>query len=202
MTVLAFLLARHKTKDERKGWIYLGVMMALSAFKMVRPVVDASHSHDFQDTMVSLVAFAMAVMGLYSFHRLHLRRSKQLNDQFKWMVEELPQLSWITDTSGAVLYFNPRWNDYFEGSRDSALQHGWTSVIYEDDLPKVMSWVDNAIKSGLSLKVEFRAKTKSGVKWFQMRAHPIKDSKGSIVRWLGQAVDVDEYRKLFDVKAQ
>lgn len=63
MTVLAFLLARHKTRDERKGWIYLGIMMALSASKMLRPVVDPAHGHDFSDTMVSLVAFVAAVMG-------------------------------------------------------------------------------------------------------------------------------------------
>ncbi len=37
--------------------------MALSAFKMLRPVVDASHGHDIKDTMVSLVAFTMAVLG-------------------------------------------------------------------------------------------------------------------------------------------
>lgn len=116
------------------------------------------------------------------------------------MVEELPQLSWISDTSGAILHVNPRWNDHFDGPRDACLKQGWTLFVHEDDLPRVMAWLDNVLKTGLSLKVEFRAKTKAGFKWYQVRMHPIRDGKGNIVRWLGQAVDIDEYRKLFDVK--
>lgn len=174
-------------------------MMLLSTLKMGRPVVSNwHHHHDLVDTLLSLVGFTLALFGLISFHRLSLKKARQLSDQFNWVVEELPVISWMSDPEGRVLYMNQHWADLHDGEKGKALGHGWINIVHDDDVAEVRQLLDSGIRAGSSIKFQTRFKVQSGVRWFQIRLYPIKNDQGEIVRWFGQAIDIDDYCRIFD----
>jgi len=118
-------------------------------------------------------------------------------EHFKYLANNIPQMTWTNLPNGEADYYNQQWYDYtgldFEQSRNG----GWTSVMHPDDLAPTTEKFLKAMQSGETFETETRFKRASdGVyRWHLNRALPLRNEEGEIVFWVGTATDIEDQKK-------
>ena len=119
--------------------------------------------------------------------------------RYRELLECLPQLIWTGNPDGAFNYLSPQWITYTGIPADKQLGVGWAHQVHVDDRPTLAERWKAGIASGQPFELEFRIRgANRQYRWFQTHASPIRDSNGSLVRWLGTSTDIDD-RKQGDV---
>jgi PAS domain S-box-containing protein len=116
--------------------------------------------------------------------------------KFRLLAESLPQFVWTCKPDGWMEYFNQRWFDYTGLTEAQSQGWGWGSVVHPDDVQHcVRSW-NAALESGKEYEVEFRfLRASDGIyRWHLGRGVPLHDADGAIVKWLGTATDIEDYK--------
>src|SRR5204863_6593276 len=107
-------------------------------------------------------------------------------DKFCSLIEAIPQMAWISNPAGEVLYFNKVLYDY-TGVIDIA-KWKWQNYIHNEDFQRTYNaWV-HSLKSGENCEIEYRWVRHDGeTRWMLGKASPIKDAYGKIFLWIGTA---------------
>ena len=53
-------------------------------------------------------------------------------DMFATLADNISQLAWMADSSGAVFWYNKRWCDYTGSTLDEMRGWGWTKVHHPE----------------------------------------------------------------------
>jgi len=116
--------------------------------------------------------------------------------KFRFLTESLPQIVWTCKPDGWMEYFNQRWFDYTGTTMEQSKGWGWGSVVHPDDLQHCVSSWNDALDSGKTYEFEFRFRRASdgSYRWHLGRGVPFRDAQGAIVKWLGTATDIDDYK--------
>ena len=109
------------------------------------------------------------------------------------LTDTLPQIVWTANPDGILDYTNRRWLEY-SGSDEPI---DWGKFVHPEDIGRISSIWMNCITNGLDYEAEFRLLRKfdSSYRWHLVRALPMRDSKGKIIKWLGTNTDIHD-RKL------
>ncbi|MCX7568190.1 PAS domain S-box protein [Sulfitobacter sp. F26169L] len=120
---------------------------------------------------------------------------RQSEAQFRSITEAMPQMVWATRPDGHHDFFNARWYEFTgvpEGSTDGA---GWNDIFHPEDQERAMRKWQHCLSSGNIYDIEYRLRHHSGAyRWVLGRAQPVRDSDGTIVRWLGTCTDIHEIK--------
>ena len=116
--------------------------------------------------------------------------------QLRIMIDTMPALAWSCLPDGANEFTNKRWRDYTGLSQAEALGLGWQRTFHPDDLGKVMENWRAVQASGEPSGAEARMRRFDGeYRWFLIRAEPVRDQHGKIVRWYGTSTDIEELKR-------
>lgn len=122
-----------------------------------------------------------------------------LTDELRDFINTMPTLAWACSSDGSAEFFNQRWLEYTGLSADQALGWGWKVVIHPDDLPRMLEILYDALKLGEPFEVEGRLRRFDGeFRWFLVRACPLLDESGQVVRWYGTNTDLEERKRAED----
>ena len=131
------------------------------------------------------------------------QRARASEEQFRSLVEAMPQLAWISGPDGSDLYRNSRWTEYSGVSLTELAERGWRAVIDPALLDDVEEHWRAALGSGRTFDTETRIGSQTGeYKWFIARAVPLRDRNQKIVRWVGTCTDIHDQRMLRDQAVQ
>jgi PAS domain S-box-containing protein len=120
------------------------------------------------------------------------------------LADALPQIVWITDGAGRLIFHNARWVDYI-GAPD-----GPTTVwevtersVHPEDRTRTLAAFESARESGTIFEVEHRILGRDGrYRWFLVRAVPERDPiSGEITAWFGSSTDIHDRRLVEDALA-
>lgn len=121
------------------------------------------------------------------------------SSQFKLLAESIPHLVWTADSSGYTDYFNQRWYIYTGCEETESTGWAWQQSIHEDDLQRCLVRWKSAIESSEGYETEYRIRRHDGVyRWHIVRALPVKDESGNIIRWFGTCTDVHNQKTLLE----
>jgi hypothetical protein len=121
---------------------------------------------------------------------------QESKEQFQAMANGMPQLAWIADADGSIVWYNQRWYQFTGTSFEQMQGWGWQTVHDPDFLPIVMERWKAAIRAGVPFEMEFPLRGADGnFRAFLTRVMPLKSSAGQVVRWFGTNTDISE-RKL------
>jgi len=124
---------------------------------------------------------------------LNTAREREL--YFQTMAEAVPEIIWTADPDGMSDYFNRKCLDYTGLTLEQMRGRGWKVIVHPDDLGGIVSKWENSLRTGDPLELEYRLHSKDGTfRWFLVRANPIRNSAGEIVKWFGTCTDI-EYQK-------
>lgn len=118
-------------------------------------------------------------------------------EHFKALANRAPQLGWITDPTGELLWFNQQWYDYTGLTAEQTLtNNGWRQAHYPDNLDKTLDIWEAAMAAGKTYEVMHQLRRHDGTyRWFLTRAVPNYNNDGQITSWIGTSTDIDETKQ-------
>jgi PAS domain S-box-containing protein len=115
--------------------------------------------------------------------------------RFREIAEWLPQLVWTCEPDGWCDFLSQRWLDYTGSTLARETGYGWLQNIHPDDQPELMLRWRGAVQAGAEFAVEFRIRRRDGTyRWFDTRALPLRDERGSVIKWFGSNTDIEDAR--------
>lgn len=121
------------------------------------------------------------------------RAQRSSESRFHTLAEAIPLMIWTAIPGGGIDYCNQRWCDLTGLPISQSLGWGWKEVLHPDDLPVAMENWQKGRQTGATLDAEYRFRTASGdYRWHLVRAAPMRDSLGVIVKWFGCSIDIDD----------
>lgn len=132
--------------------------------------------------------------------RIQIARALQESEQqLRTLADNMDQLAWMADATGAVFWFNRRWFDYTGTTLEAMRGWGWTEVLPPESRERVLGKLRHCLATGQPWEDTFPLRGQPGrSRWFLARAVPIHDPAGALVRWFGTGTDVTELRQVED----
>src|SRR6202521_2657759 len=123
-------------------------------------------------------------------------RASELN--FRLIVDNIPGLVLTMRAEGELEFVSQQGLDYSGKTLDEL--KGWTTsdIVHPDDLSRVTATWRSSVETGhpAGYDSEYRIRRGDGVyRWFQIRALPVRDSEGRIVRWYCLHTDIDDRKR-------
>jgi PAS domain S-box-containing protein len=118
-----------------------------------------------------------------------LRESEHL---FKTYVEVMPQMAFIADVEGNIIFYNQRWYEYIGGIKGTE-GWGWKDkpIHHPDDFHIAVDRWALSLRTGEPYEIEYRLLHHEGqYRWHLGRATPIRNSEGNVELWLGTNTDI------------
>lgn len=115
------------------------------------------------------------------------------------IVDNIPGLIATADSQGNQDYANKASTDYFGLDAADLTGLGFQKIIHPDDQEEFLAARLNCIENSVSLDRRCRMLGRDGLyRWFHVRAQPILDESGKVLRWYGLSTNIDEQVKAQD----
>jgi PAS domain S-box-containing protein len=121
----------------------------------------------------------------------------QSEQRFRILSNTVPSLVWSTAPDGTIQYVNEHWHNYTGLSFDESISN-WEQLLHPDDAGRVMAaWTHALATVPDEYLMEVRYRRNDGrYRWFQSRAVPARDEKGTVTAWYGVTTDIhDRYER-------
>jgi len=121
---------------------------------------------------------------------------KRAKEHLREVIDTTPALIHSGRPDGYLDYFNKRWLDYLGVSLDEIIGWRWTNSVHPDDVEELVHQWKAAIATGQPLDCEARVRRADG-EWRAMlhRKFPLRDEAGTVVRWFGSSVDIEDRKR-------
>jgi diguanylate cyclase (GGDEF)-like protein/PAS domain S-box-containing protein len=111
-------------------------------------------------------------------------------------MEGIPEIVWTANPDGAIDFTNRKWLDYSGLTAEQSLGKGWTLAVHVDDLALCIAKWESALLAGNPYETEYRLRDREGhFRWFLVRANPIRNSAGEIIKWFGSCTDIESQKQ-------
>jgi PAS domain S-box-containing protein len=121
---------------------------------------------------------------------------RQNEEELRALADSIPQLAWIANCEGAMIWYNARWYDY-TGTTPQQMAADWRAAYPAECLPQMTRHWSASLRSGQPFEMEFPIRGADGqFRWFLTRANPVRDRAGRLLRWLGTSTDVDQVKRV------
>jgi PAS domain S-box-containing protein len=127
----------------------------------------------------------------------HAEDALKLREQeLKLIIDTIPALVWAAGADGRLDYFNKHSLDFLGLTSEQATGGAWTEAIHPDDERNLASAWKRILTSEQSGETETRLRRYDGeYRWVLLRADPLRDESGKIVRWYGINIDIDDRKR-------
>lgn len=113
---------------------------------------------------------------------------------FAAMAENLPEMAWIANARGRIIWANRRWREYVGTTAEQVGLEKWESVHDPEYLDAVASRWQAALGKGEPVEMAFPLRGANGqFRMFLTRAQPLRDEAGEVTCWFGINTDVGDY---------
>ncbi|MEO6597387.1 MAG: response regulator [Planctomycetota bacterium] len=192
----ADLAAKYRADD-------VHVMQTEAEFHDVEEHVDGSGNRKFVEVLKTPVRDDDgSVVGIQCAYwnvteRVRTEESlKESEERYRYLANALPQIVWTTGADGLVDFLNTRWQERTGMPVADSLGATWGEAIHPEDRARVEErWVA-AAESGETYDLEARFRMADGsYRWNLVRALPLRDAYGQIVRWFGTCTDIEAHMR-------
>lgn len=117
--------------------------------------------------------------------------------RFRHLADAMPQIVWSATGDGVVDYYNHRWYEYTGFPTGPATgDESWMPVIHPEDLDRCVASWHQTVQKGESHRIEIRLRNylTGEYRWHLIRAVPITDRDGKVIRWFGTNTDIHELK--------
>jgi PAS domain S-box-containing protein len=170
------LEARLRRPDGRYSWMLVRAVPILNLDDKVKEwfgiYLDISERHAAEDAL------------------------REREEEFRTLVNSIPQLAWMSDRDGMPYWYNQRYYDYTGRTFEQVKGWGWRQLMEPGFAQRLSARIMQAVASGKPWEETHPLRSKTGeVRWFLTRGLPVRDRNGNIVRWLGTSTDITAQRE-------
>ncbi|HKE59879.1 MAG TPA: PAS domain-containing protein, partial [Pyrinomonadaceae bacterium] len=112
------------------------------------------------------------------------------------IIDTIPTTAWTTRSDGYCDFLNQGWLDYTGMTAEKAQGWGWADAIHPDDRQRLVEDWQSGLASGIPVDTEARIRRfDSAYRWFLIRANPLRDESGNILKWYGTCTDIEDRKR-------
>ncbi len=177
----------------------------LGALFLAHPQPDQFGKNDAQllDGLAGQAALSLENARLFEQAKREKAALAALEERYRLVTEQMPQIVWMADARGAHLYFNRRWFDFTGLSQRESFGDGWSQPLHPDDVDRAQMRWQHSLDTGAPYEIEYRFRRHDGeYHWFLARALPLRDEAGRVIKWFGTCTDVDDAKAAAAERAQ
>ncbi len=117
--------------------------------------------------------------------------------QFLAFAQAMPNHVWAANPQGQLDWFNEGALEYSGHRAQDLAGDRWAGIVHPDDLQGAAVVWSDALTSGKTYETEFRIRRADGTyRWHLVRAQPIRDAAGTIIRWVGTNTDIHDQKEV------
>ncbi len=190
------------------GWdipyaVFVSFLAALG-FSWLIPPVGHVHLMDSRVTTVLTASLVAAVTASYVSDRLRRADRKRAEEsarksegELRDLIENVPAIAFIALPGPSNTYVTRGWREYTGLSAEDTAGFGWQAVIHPEDTKRHMEkWrVCSATGEPFEDEVRFRRAADGEFRWFLVRAVPLCDVTGNILKWYGVLTDIEDRKR-------
>ena len=118
---------------------------------------------------------------------------RESDEKFRSFSRLAPNHMWTSRANGHLDWFNDQTLRYSGVDIEALVGDGWARLLHPDDVARAASTWSTALHSGANYEMEFRIRRADGVyRWHLVRALPVRNARGDIVRWVGTNTDIED----------
>ena len=123
-----------------------------------------------------------------------LRRSES---ELRALIENVPAMVFKALPGLSSEFVSRSWREYTGLSQEDTAGSGWQSVVHPEDLERHMEkWrVCSANGEPYEDETRFRRAADGEYRWFLVRAVPLRDETGNILKWYGVLTDIEDRKQ-------
>ena len=173
-----------------RGGVNVGVL------KVASSETNAFTEADTVAVQLAIGAIVGGLSGVAETQAMHaLERSEA---EFRLLADAMPQIVFTARPDGTVDYYNQRWYAYTGFNPALIGRDSWERVHMPEDLERVADEWFRAIHAGTPYEGEqrYRCAADGVFRWHLVRAVPVRDGAGRVVRWFGTSTDIHDFKTL------
>jgi PAS domain S-box-containing protein len=126
-------------------------------------------------------------------HKYYQEQLSEQKERFRLLSTTIPQIVWTTDREGIVDYMSENWTKY-TGQIPTYERFSFRELMHPEDLEVILPEWGECLKQGKTFVGEYRLLNVDTGKycWFSCTTQPLKDSGGTVTKWIGSATDIHE----------
>jgi PAS domain S-box-containing protein len=134
---------------------------------------------------------------LWSAYQVRVRQLRGQENKLRDVIETIPTIAWTAIPNGSVDFVNRQWEECTGLSTEKTLGSAWEAAVHPEDLKQHTEKWRAASASGDPFENEarFRRAADGAYRWFLIRAVPLRDTRGKIVKWYGTATDIEDGKR-------
>ena len=154
----------------------------------------------YQTNWFRLLCVAACLAFLWGLYQLRMQQLREEENKLREAIETIPAMAFVTGADGAVQFRNRRWVEYTGVSQLGRADELRKVVVHSEDLDRLDRRRGASIASGEPYEEEMRIRRIDGeYRWFLVRAVPLRDKRGKVVKWYGAATDIQDRKRAEEV---
>jgi diguanylate cyclase (GGDEF)-like protein/PAS domain S-box-containing protein len=114
---------------------------------------------------------------------------------FHTVAQAVPAILWTARSDGSVDFLGEQLYTYSGFEHEEGTEWDWQKALHPDDVAACTERWEHAVRTGEALEIEYRIRRADGVyRWFLVRANPLRDGQGRIIKWVGTCTDIEDQK--------
>jgi len=124
--------------------------------------------------------------------------SNVIEERLRLIIDTIPTIVWRKLPDGSADFLNRNFREYTGLSLEDGLGWGWMNNVFHPDDRLMEDW-RAALAAGKPFEKEARLRRADGqYRWFLIRAVPLRDERGNVVKWYGTSSDIEDRKRAED----
>jgi PAS domain S-box-containing protein len=112
------------------------------------------------------------------------------------LVETMPAMAFVSRPDGSSEFASRRWLEFSGLSPEQTRGKGWEAALHPDDARQHLARWRGSHLTGEPFESEARHRDAGGnYRWLLVRAVPLKDDQGAVLKWYGAVTDIEERKR-------
>ena len=151
---------------------------------------------EYPQDILGLIAFLTTAIIIARLTAITRKASEEAQASHKALIDTMPAHVWSALPDGSHDFHSRRWLEFSGLSAAEAAGDGWIATFHPDDRAKVVDKWRMAVATGEPFEAEARRRTANGeYRAFLGQARPLRDERGTIVKWCGSSTDLEDVKR-------
>jgi len=139
----------------------------------------------------------MSQTGANTHHGDADEASNLIEERLGLIIDTIPTIVWRKSPDGSADFLNQKFREYTGLSLEQGLGWGWMNAFHPDD--RLMEEWRAELAAEKPFEKEARLRRADGqYRWFLIRAVPLRDEQGNVVKWYGTTSDIEDLKRAED----